>query len=261
MSVAAAEQAAVVRVFVLVAILAIVIGLSGGLAPALLAGGMALGLLASLGALAARYRLIPEVETRRKVRAEIRHLKREARTAGKDLQRLGDELIRLNQAESAELQRVRGLTQAQYMLDQLRRFRLADADIPGIGVGLRDRLAAAGVESAADVELGRIQNVAGIGEARANRLLDWRAAIENSLRARLVHGFSAAKVTQEMAIRTHYDKQRLSIGPLHKAAEKQLARAQKDLAREQQALAAYRDVTFPAYLRLVLEKYLTGGGP
>jgi DNA-binding helix-hairpin-helix protein with protein kinase domain len=57
--------------------------------------------------------------------------------------------------------------------DYLRQRRIDDANIQGIGMKLRERLAAAGIVTAADVDRQRIRSIEGIGDAKARELEDW----------------------------------------------------------------------------------------
>src|SRR5262249_16335023 len=57
--------------------------------------------------------------------------------------------------------------------DSLRQRHIDDANIPGIGTKLKERLAAAGIVTAAAVNAQRIRAIEGIGDAKARELEDW----------------------------------------------------------------------------------------
>src|SRR5205814_8452399 len=83
---------------------------------------------------------------------------------------------RINQSfldEQTELEQTLTNMRQRFVLDYLRQHRLADAGIDGIGPKLKERLRAAGIETAADVEPQKVRAVDGIGDAKARDLEDW----------------------------------------------------------------------------------------
>jgi hypothetical protein len=157
-----------------------------------------------------------------------------------------DTMKKEQEALAAALKRV----QDPYIDQMLPTYSLHTASVTGIGDSLNQRLAAAGVRTAADVKDWRIiqvssgyrnytkevvqlkiggswRRVDGIGPAKAASLLDWRNRCASSARARAPRQLSQAERSQ---ISQQYDAQRLSL-------DRQIALAQQ---QQQQKLAAIR---------------------
>lgn len=75
--------------------------------------------------------------------------------------------------EQAELAQTLAQMRQSSIIEYLRKRRIDDADIQGIGIKLKERLQAAGIVTAADVDVQRIRAVEGIGDAKARMLEDW----------------------------------------------------------------------------------------
>ncbi len=86
---------------------------------------------------------------------------------------LSDRLNASHSDEHAEMAHTLTQMRDRSILDYLRQRRIEDASIPGIGTKLKERLMAAGIVTAADVDPQRIRQVEGIGEAKARELDDW----------------------------------------------------------------------------------------
>jgi hypothetical protein len=91
-------------------------------------------------------------------------------------QTLGALTRRLNVShteEQSELAQTLAQMRQNVITDYLRQRLIDDASIPGIGTKLKERLAAAGIVTAADVVPQRIRAIEGIGDAKARELEDW----------------------------------------------------------------------------------------
>jgi DNA-binding helix-hairpin-helix protein with protein kinase domain len=102
--------------------------------------------------------------------------------------------------EQAELAQALAQLRQNAIVEYLRQRRIDDANIQGIGSKLKERLAATGIVSAADVDLQRLRAVEGIGEAKAREIEDWAKihrwqaeAIAPATLAPLVRGAILAK--------------------------------------------------------------------
>jgi DNA-binding helix-hairpin-helix protein with protein kinase domain len=102
--------------------------------------------------------------------------------------------------EQAELAQTLAQLRQNVVTDYLRQRHIDDANIPGIGTKLRERLAASGIVTAADVDSRRIRAIEGIGDAKARELEDWATlhrwqaeAIAPSALPALVRGSILAK--------------------------------------------------------------------
>lgn len=204
------------------------------------------------GFLVTRYNGLPEVMDKRIIQAEIRDLRRQVDASALELRAVQADMRRLDESQQFDIQQVRQQTLAGYIMNQLGKHRLEDANIPRVGGGLRNRLASAGIETAADVEVSRLYTVEGIGETLANRLLEWRQDVENKIRQRAANNFDAMKRDQERKVMAHYQGERDRLKISEKTAQKQLAQLQKDLVREQEDLEEYQAVNGWEYFRRVV---------
>jgi len=75
--------------------------------------------------------------------------------------------------EQTELAQTLAQMRQNSIAEYLRQRPIDDANLPGIGVKLKERLQAAGVITAVDVEAQRIRAVEGIGDAKAQQIEDW----------------------------------------------------------------------------------------
>lgn len=225
---------------------------AGVLTPFMVLAVMVLGAGLMTGYLVTRYSGLPEVMDKRIIQAEIRDLRRQVDTSALELRTVQADMRRLDESQQFDIQQVRQQTLAGYIMNQLGKHRIEDANIPRVGGGLRNRLASAGIETAADVEVSRLYTVEGIGETLANRLLAWRQDVENQIRQRAVNNFDAMKRDQERKVMAHYQGERDRLKIAEKTAQKQLAQLQKDLVREQEDLEDYQAVNGWEYFRRVV---------
>jgi DNA-binding helix-hairpin-helix protein with protein kinase domain len=95
-----------------------------------------------------------------------------------DLEAARDEYLQVKREESREIAS-RGEQRKAAQLDAyLATFPIEHANIQGIGPATRATLASYGIDTAANVKDGRIQNVPGVGNKLSERLLAWRRKLE-----------------------------------------------------------------------------------
>ncbi|MBZ0315740.1 MAG: hypothetical protein K8L91_04915 [Anaerolineae bacterium] len=225
---------------------------AGVLTPFIVLAVMLLGAGLMTGYLVTRYSGLPEVMDKRIIQAEIRDLRRQVDTSALELRTIQADMRRLDESQQFDIQQVRQQTLSGYIMNQLGKHRIEDANIPRVGGGLRNRLASAGIETAADVEVSRLYTIEGIGETLANRLLEWRQDVENQIRQRAANNFDAMKRDQERKVMAHYQSERDRLKIAEKTTQKQLAQLQKDLVREQEDLEDYQAVNGWEYFRRVV---------
>jgi DNA-binding helix-hairpin-helix protein with protein kinase domain len=159
----------------------------------------------------------------------------------------------LNQAESNELaQRLKDV-QNVYVSNQLARYNLASATIPGIGTELKKRLLASGIGTAADIrsihigstgwghyshEIAYIEvqgrgkiHVDGIGSKKAGALWSWRQSLESRYRKGMPQSLAGP---EESAIRSKYQAQQHSISLQETDAKRTATRKSDDVRRAHQ---------------------------
>ena len=110
--------------------------------------------------------------------------------------------------ETQELAAALKTIQRRSLDDHPRPRHLRTARIRGIGEGLKARLEAAGVVTAADVNRSRLMKVHGIGESRAAAILSWRESAESEIEPMLPKRLPAA---QESEIRAEYQDGRRAM--------------------------------------------------
>jgi hypothetical protein len=127
--------------------------------------------------------------------------------------------------EQAELAQTLAQMRQNSITDYLRQRPIADANLQGIGVKLKERLHASGIVTAADVEPQRVRAVEGIGDAKARELEDW-ATLHRWQAEALAP--SALPALAKGAIVMRFDSLRDSIAASREAAElKSAARREK----------------------------------
>jgi DNA uptake protein ComE-like DNA-binding protein len=132
------------------------------------------------------------------------------------------QLRQLNQAETAELAETLTRRQQQFLNTYLERQLIAEAAIPNIGPATTQRLHEKGIRRAADLDLRRLAAVPGIGEGRAQALVEWRLQVEQQARRAAPQRLS---VLDETLIRAKYFGRRIG-------AERELTRARQQQQRQ-----------------------------
>lgn len=95
-----------------------------------------------------------------------------------ELQAANDEYRRVRQELESEVEGHSQTRKAAQLAAYLDTFPVDQANLKGIGPATKAHLASYGVNTAADVVDGRIQNVPGVGNALAGKLLEWRRKLE-----------------------------------------------------------------------------------
>jgi DNA-binding helix-hairpin-helix protein with protein kinase domain/predicted RNA-binding Zn-ribbon protein involved in translation (DUF1610 family) len=115
-------------------------------------------------------------------------------------------------------------------------YPLEQANIRGIGPAIRATLASYGVSTAADISLGRLQTVPGVGDKISEKLLSWRKKIESQF----VYRPSASSLDQAVTIqaRTKAEAKLVPIRAKLIAGPQNLSA----LAGRMQAIASTEDV-------------------
>ncbi|NGZ75193.1 protein kinase domain-containing protein [Saccharibacillus alkalitolerans] len=95
-----------------------------------------------------------------------------------ELERARNEYLSLESFKAAELRRLQAKQRSGQMKIHLRRHRIEQAHLDGIGPGRKASLALFGIETALEVETHRLARVPGFGPANTRMLLAWRDRIE-----------------------------------------------------------------------------------
>lgn len=129
-------------------------------------------------------------------------------TSAAELRAIQADLNKLDLSQQADVHYIRQQTLSGYIVNQLGRYRLEDANIRHVGGVLRHRLIDAGIETAADIEIDKLYAIEGIGDKIASRLLDWRQDLENQIRATASYHFNTMKADQERRALAQYQTER-----------------------------------------------------
>ncbi len=136
--------------------------------------------------------------------------------------------------EQAELTQSLVQMRQTSITEYLRQRRIDDAALQGIGVILKERLLAAGIVTAADVEPQRVRAVEGIGDAKARELEDW-ATLHRWQAEALAP--SALPALVKGAIVMKYDSLRESIAASRETAELKCAARRERITEKYSALS------------------------
>ena len=149
------------------------------------------------------------------------------------------------------LRELESQTRAAQLGDFLDQFAIAESDIQGVSARVKTSLLSYGVETAADITETKLEQVRGIDRKRADRLLEWRRALEHrfafdptrdvpqqarlkvereidELRLRLEHELSNG-ATYLRRLGCDIDESRRQLAPLLTEARCRLAQAERDL--------------------------------
>jgi hypothetical protein len=119
-----------------------------------------------------------------------------------------------------------------------RRTSIADAQIPGIGPGLKSQLMTAGIRTVADVSLQRVAAVNGFGGQRATAVDVWRTHVEQSARATMPQRVSEA---ERQSIAARFEAERRQIAVAREQAVAALGRRLQEIAEWHAARPAALD--------------------
>ncbi len=248
-SVAVVERS-VISLCVVAVYLALVGAWIGLFAPVIAAGAVVIGTIVAAGFLIGQYALFTEVREKRRLFLHTLTLQWEITVLDRRIQKFAADRQRLTQTEATTL------TLLDEVIDkaieqELARYPLDRQTVPDLGVRLELRLRLAGIRTAGDVVEDRIRAVNGMDQRRADRLLDWRAGLEQEVRDRLAPTLDSWHIGRKTAIRQDFGRKRFDLD-VEEAAHEQLAiQKRTDLQDTRQALERFEDVTLIAYLKWV----------
>ena len=169
-----------------------------------------------------------------------------------ELLKLKNEYSALPQLERQELDKLNATARERQKQKFLDSFFIDRADIPGVGTARKSALRSFGIETAADVERHRVQNIRGFGQSLTRAVMDWRASCErkftfnpstavteadkNAVKAKLatrktaIEGALAAGATELHRFKQQATARASSLQPQIDASAHRLAQARKDLA-------------------------------
>lgn len=139
-------------------------------------------LLGSLTWFYIRYRTYPIVQEKRKLSQRESNLQAQILAHSTNIKLTQQNREKIKQAEQAELSASLQNLQKKHIESGLTNTRIAEADIPGIGPGLKQRLSANGFSTAASVTP-NVTNIEGFGPAKTQTILDWRNKVYSNLNA------------------------------------------------------------------------------
>lgn len=217
----------------------------GGFAPWIVAA-VAVGLtLAGNGVyFYARYWRLPETRAKFKLMRNLRLNQVQIRNAKRTVQDTKALIATLDDREKSEIAQIQQVSEAKYIRDQLRAITIESARLVGIGQGIKARLAAENILTAADLEPARLAMVKGVGEKRIDQLLKWREQQERLVRANMQTSFQQMQTLELDRIRQYYISARAPLKLRLAQAEQELRTAQQTRTDYRNALHTYRYITF-----------------
>jgi hypothetical protein len=138
----------------------------------------------------------------------------------------------LQQLEEAELQGTLAKRKQQFVAGYMKRQTIDAAIIPGIGPAAKDALRQHGIVRAEDLDVPRLAQIQGIGDAKARVLLEWRRKAESLALQTAPQNLSKV---EETIIRGRYFQRRFSLEQEKFKAQRKLA---KDIAAAQESTGA-----------------------
>lgn len=134
-----------------------------------------------------------------------------------ELESARDEYVLLKKEEERQIARVTNDKQSAQLHAYLDTFPIEHANIRGIGPATRAAMASFGIDTAADIVAGRIQNVPGIGNVLSKSLVTWREKLEKQFVFRPdATGASQAAIARvqiQTEIKTGPLRAKLIVGP------------------------------------------------
>jgi len=123
-----------------------------------------------------RYQKIPVVREKMNLERMAHRFQKHIQAEERVIQGAITERARLFHAEKEEIYKALKTLQQNYIEDGLAKASIQEADIPGVGPKLKERLAQAGLVNAAQVT-DKVANISGFGEAKHQSLINWRNSI------------------------------------------------------------------------------------
>jgi hypothetical protein len=195
-----------------------------------------------------RYRAYPIVQEKRKLSQQVSSLQAQIIAHTNNIQLTVQKREQLLRAEAEEMAAALQALQTSHIQSGLSNTHLSDANIPGIGPKLKERLASHGFTNAATINV-HVSNIEGFGQAKSQAVLSWRNQVLTHFNSTKPTSLSleASDVIKKKYIVHHEnnDSQRKKLQESKSDLEKKLA----DLQPHLKPLAF---VTFPKYLWNVL---------
>ena len=192
-----------------------------------------------------RYRSYSIIQERIKINQLAKSLQAQILAHTTNIQLTHENRERIQEAERTELSTALVNLQNKYIQSGMASTLIAGADIPGIGPGLKQRLSAHGITSAASITP-NVTNVEGFGPAKTQEILDWQRAVS-------VH-FIRTKPTDLPFLVTDEIKKKFQIHHANNDAEEHKAQETKsrlEKARDeiQPRINQLAPFTFMSFLR------------
>jgi DNA-binding helix-hairpin-helix protein with protein kinase domain len=192
-------------------------------------------------------------ELEEELQGKVRSYRRDHSELNRSLQALLTEWRGLAAHYQGELQRLTATAEAAARLRHLRLHLIADADIPRIGAGRKQTLAANSIFTAADVRRRAIRRIKGFGDVLTNNLLAWKEEVLRHYRFNPATALSPAEHrpvalkfrTRQQQILTEVERE---MSKLETLAPTCRAALQKQIPALQQAVAAYKQAEADLHL-------------
>jgi DNA-binding helix-hairpin-helix protein with protein kinase domain len=177
-------------------------------------------------------------------RGKVEDYKHGYSASSRKIQRLISECRDLPSQYQADMQRLTANAEAAARLRHLRLHSIADADIPKIGAGRKQTLAAHNIFTAADVDQHAIRRIKGFGDVLTNNIVDWRDGVLRRFKFNPATAVSPAEQrpvtmkfrTRQQQIFVEMERELARMASLAPACESALKRLIPSL---QQAVALY----------------------
>jgi hypothetical protein len=129
-----------------------------------------------------RYQSYTIVQEKKRLNKKAINLQTEITANAGHIQRAKLKREELQREEKAEMNAALIAFQKEYIQRGMNNAQIADADIPGIGQGLKQRLAIHGYSSAASIT-SHVTSVEGFGPAKSQAMIDWHNQVHAGLNA------------------------------------------------------------------------------
>jgi xanthosine utilization system XapX-like protein len=149
-----------------------------------------------------RYQTYPVVQEKNKLNKKSSSLEAQILAHTTNIQLTHQERDRLHQAEKEEYSTNLKKLQEKYINDGLKNTHISDANIPGVGPKLKERLISHGLITAHDINPNNF-SVEGFGEAKSQAVVNWRNQVYsdfNSNKPRSLLPEITEKITQKYQI-------------------------------------------------------------
>ena len=195
-----------------------------------------------------RYQTYPIVQEKKRLKKKAIDLQAQIAMNTGHIQRARQKREELQREEQAGMQVALMSSQNEYIRSGMNAARIEDSDIPGIGHGLKQKLALHGFTSAASIT-SHVTSVEGFGPAKSQAVIDWRNRVHV--------GLNSAKPTavtpeQIKIIREKYDALHVSNTEAESKHLEHKGILEKTLGEIQPRIQELAPISFRRYLRKVL---------